>query len=135
MMIKSVDGQNVVLTPEEEAAVQAEWDTWAAQAGPRRIPEVKAEAQRRILALDPSWTSENFVVKQMNLMMQVSALLDKKLGGATLTAAEDGLLAAARTIKANIDAIRSASDQVEADLLAAADPVGFNITASLRWPA
>ena len=76
----------------------------------RKIAEAKAEAKRRILS---RWPEE----KQRNVLL--------------------GLLT-----QADVDACKSwiaahitASNNIEADIQASADPANFDVIGSLRWPA
>ena len=101
----------------------------------KKILETKAEAARRIVALVPSATSANVVIKELNLLMQGLSLIDKKQRGLLLTAAEETALSDYRTLKAKIDAVRDASNIIEADINASADPANFDVIGSLRWPA
>jgi len=78
MLTKIVNGETVELSAEEEAATIAEWDAnLIATTEERRVQGIKAEANRRIIALDASWTVENHEQKQRNFLMAgTSALLN-----------------------------------------------------------
>ena len=77
--------------------------------------DVRAEAQRRIIAMTGATSLIETIVKQSNANMRANELNDKRLNGETLTAQEqaeaDGLRALADAIKA----IRAASNVMEAN--------------------
>lgn len=95
---------------------------------------VKVEALRRIIALIPSGDANNYIIKEMNLLMQAVALVDKQAQGVVLTADEQATLTAYRNMKSGIDAIRSASNLIEQDIAASQDPATFDVAGSDRWP-
>jgi len=97
------------LTPEE---VQTRRD--------RKIRRVKAEANRRIVALCPEW-------KQRNLTAQAAQLAKK--GEANWTTAEADAWAAGEALWLQIAAIRAASDTIEA-----MDPLPVDVTDDTLWP-
>lgn len=77
--------------------------------------QVKAEAQRRILAILPQW-------KQANLTARGVELSTKMLMGGTLTQAEKDEMEAGFALWDKVKAIRAASDLIEQNPL-------------LEWPA
>ena len=99
-----------------------------ANARKRKIAETKAEAQKRIYALIPQW-------KQSNLTARAVELHHKKLNGVTLTQAELDELTAGFALWDKAKAVRVASNLIESDINASADPANFDVIGSLRWPA
>ncbi len=73
---------------------------------------VKAEAQRRIMALVGATTMEACLIKQLNASMRAIELSDAKQSRA-LTSAEEAEASALRNMAAAIKAIRAASDLIE----------------------
>lgn len=114
-----VEVSNLDLTPDELRA--------------QKVAEKKAEAHSRILALVPTWTEANHAREQRNALMRSARLLRRKIDG-TITAEETAELNALDAIGAQIEAIRAASDLIEADIVVAADPASFDVAASPRWP-
>ena len=93
-----------------------------------KIAECKAEAQRRIYAILPQW-------KQANLTARGVELNAKMLTGGTLTQAEKDERTAGFALWEKVKAIRAASNLIEQDILASADPANFDVANSPRWPA
>lgn len=93
-----------------------------------KVLETKAEAQRRIYAIVPQW-------KQANLTARLGELHDKRLNGVALTSAEQNEVTAGFALWDKAKAIRAASNQIETDIQASADPVSFDVAGSARWPA
>ena len=87
---------------------------------PVTAQQVKAEAERRILALVPAW-------KQRNLTAQ--AVILAKKGAANWTPEEQAAWDAGEAIWAQVAAIRAASDVIEA-----MDPIPQDYTAEEHWP-
>lgn len=74
-----------------------------------RKKEIKAEAQVRIISHVPEATAENFIIKELNLLM-LNAELDKVvINGGVLGAQQLGLEATFIDIKDKIKTIRTAS--------------------------
>jgi len=90
---------------------------------------VKAEAQRRIIALTGQRDLLACMIKQSNANMRANELNDKRVSGETLTAEEETEATALRNLAGAIKAIRSASNAVE--LL---DPIPLDYTAASYWP-
>lgn len=99
--------------------------------------KVKAEARLRIINGTgisiklPEW-------KQMNIAARISELLDKKIDG-TLTTDESDELTAAKGIWDQVKTIRSASDDIEADigaltLVADIEAAIVGIPSNSKWP-
>jgi len=91
----------------------------------RKIGEVKAYAGKLILARYPDW-------KQRNMTMRVLALQNIS----PLTDDEQTELASISVAWGWIEAVRKASDQVEADLLAMGivAAIEYDISTSVHWP-
>jgi hypothetical protein len=95
---------------------------------------VKAEAQRRIIALTGRLQLIDCMIKQSNANMRANELNDKRIlflkaQGDDLTAAEELEATALRNLADAIQAIRAASDVVEA-----LDPIPLDYTANSHWP-
>lgn len=88
---------------------------------PPSVDDVKAEANRRIIAICPEW-------RQRNLLAQAAILAEK--GRANWTPAELTAWEAGQALWNRIAAIRAASDQIEA-----LDPIPMDYAADERWPA
>lgn len=116
---KLVDGQEVEFTAAEEIARDAEEAT---EAGNQTevISRIKAEAHRRIILIIPEW-------KQRNLTAQAAVLAEK--GRANWTAEELAAWDAGEAVWAQVQAVRTASDALEA-----IDPIPTDITADQYWP-
>lgn len=99
-----------------------------------KITETKAEAKRRIIAQFPGASLENYRDKELIALMRSSRLLKKKEAG-TITVAEQAKLDALDATAAKVEAIITASDEIEADIAASADPANFDVVNSPRWPA
>lgn len=78
-----------------------------------RVNAIKQEAQQRIIKLIPGADVSNYLIKELNLLMQDNGLNDILLHGGTLTATQQNLKVFFRGLKADIDAIRSLSDDAE----------------------
>lgn len=89
---------------------------------------VKAEAQRRIIALTGTADLLPCMIKQSNANMRANALNDKRLRGETLTEAEATEAEALRQLGASIEAIRAKSNEIEA-----MQPIPLDYTADARW--
>jgi len=81
----------------------------------KRIQDIKDEAQARIISRLPSGSPDNFVIKQMNIMMLNAELDDIVINGGTLTAEQGAQKAAFVKLKDEIKRIRSMSDDAEAN--------------------
>jgi hypothetical protein len=90
---------------------------------------VKAEAQRRIIALTGRMALMDCMIKQSNANMRANELNDKRVSGGTLTAGEETEATALRNLATAIKAIRAASDGVE--LL---DPIPLDYADNQYWP-
>jgi len=74
---------------------------------------VKAEAQRRIVALTGKVALIDCMIKQSNANMRANELNDKRLNGDTLTVDEETEAQALRDLATAIKAIRAKSNDVE----------------------
>lgn len=99
---------------------------WPAVVRAQKISEVKAEAQKRILAIIPQW-------KQADLTARAVELIIKMTMGGTLTLVEKDEMAAGFELWSQVKAIRSASDLIEQDIAASTDPASFDVAGSSRW--
>jgi hypothetical protein len=91
---------------------------------------VKAEAQRRIIAVTGTSDLMACVIKQSNANMRANDLNDKRLNGETLTEGEAGEAAALRNLAIAIKGIRAKSNDIEA-----MDPIPLDYTADSYWTA
>lgn len=82
--------------------------------------QVKAEAERRILAIVPAW-------KQRNLTAQ--AVILAKIGEANWTTEQAAAWAAGEAVWGSVAAIRAASDVIEA-----LNPIPQDYADDARWP-
>jgi len=97
--------------------------------GPLAEPvDIKAEAQRRIIALTGAADLNGCLVKQLNATMRANELNDKRIGGAQLTEDEEAEAAGLRALAAGIKAIRARSDAIEA-----LSPIPADFDADQRW--
>ena len=112
-----------------ESEVNGQWVV-AYSVGPRPDADIragiKAEAQRRIVALTGATDLNSCFVKQLNALMRGTELTNKKASGGTLTAGEEAEAAALQGLAAQIKAIRAKSDALEVTL-----PVDY--TADAHW--
>lgn len=89
--------------------------------------DVRAEAQRRIIALTGATDFNGCIVKQLNASMRAIEITDKRVSGALLTPAEEKEAAALQAFADRIKAIRAASNAMEPN-----PPSDF--TSDERWP-
>lgn len=117
-----------IATPSGHTAVPArpnDYDTWNGSAWVTGTPpepstaDIKAEAQRRIVAIVPEW-------KQRNLTAQASILAEK--GRANWTADELAAWTAGAAIWAQVLTIRTKSNEIEA-----MDPRPHDYTSDEYW--
>lgn len=92
-----------------------------------KISDTKAEAQKRIYARLPQW-------KQANLIARAVELHEKKINGGTFTQGEQDELAAGFALWDKVKAIRAASNLIESEIKASADPSSVEVVNSPRWP-
>ncbi len=78
--------------------------------------DIKAEAQRRIIALVGASDLTSCLIKQLNAQMRANELNDKRISGGTLTAEETAEADALRALAAAIKAIRAKSNEIESSL-------------------
>lgn len=93
------------------------------------VGAVKAEAQRRIIALTGKSNLQDCMIKQFNALMRAGQLTDKRVSGGTLTAEEETEAAVLRAMADRIKAIRAASDVIEA-----MSPIPVDYNADKWWP-
>jgi len=85
--------------------------------------EVKAEAERRIVAVCPEWRQRNLTARAVELTMQVA-------GGATLDAGEQAEWDAGLPVWQEIKRLRARSDEIEA-----MDPIPADFRDDAYWAA
>ena len=101
--------------------VSGEWvHGWDTIVDPITPNDLRLEANRRILAIIPDW-------KQRNLIAQATQLLHK--GSDNWTKAEKAAWAAGDAIWAQVSAIRTASNEIEA-----LDPIPSDFYDDKHWP-
>lgn len=76
--------------------------------------DVRAEAQRRIIALVGASSLDACVVKQLNALMRANELIKRRVWFGSLTAEEEAEAAALQELADRIEAIRAASNAMEA---------------------
>lgn len=76
---------------------------------------IRAEAQRRIIALTGAADLQSCLIKQLNAQMRATELANKRALGAVLSEAEEIEAAALQALADGIKAIRAASNELEAD--------------------
>lgn len=85
------------------------------QLAPLNAWHVRAECQRRILALMGARDLQHCIIKQLNANMRANALNDKQARGETLTAQEQAEAATLRALAAAIEGLRACSNAMEPD--------------------
>lgn len=119
-------GEQVTRTASE---INGEW-VYAYDVAPRPDAElramIKAEAQRRIVALTGATDLNSCLVKQLNALMRGTELTNKTASGEMLTVEEEAEAAILQGLATAIKAIRAKSDALELSL-----PVDF--TANSHW--
>lgn len=93
-----------------------------------RSPRVKAEAQRRIIALTGTSSLDACIIKQLNALMRATELTNKKASGATLSPQEEAEAVALEGLAAAIKSIRAKSNEIEA-----MRPIPEDCTAEGLW--
>jgi hypothetical protein len=104
---------------------------WTIKPRPRDevLAQVRAEAQRRIIAMMAARDFEHCILKQLNANMRANELNDKRTSGYTLTAEEEAEAALLRAMAAAIKAVREASN-----ILEAMETIPSDFDADSRWP-
>lgn len=75
--------------------------------------DVRREAQRRIISMMGSHTLDDCIVKQLNLAMRATELVNKRASGTELTADETAEAAALQSVASAIKDIRAKSNLLE----------------------
>lgn len=89
--------------------------------------DVRAEAQRRIVAMTGASSLDGCLVKQLNAAMRATELVNKRALGITLTPEEEAEAAALQALADQVKAIRAASNAMEGT-----PPADF--ADDRRWP-
>lgn len=89
---------------------------------------VKAEAQRRIIALTGRMSLMDCMIKQSNANMRANELNDKRVSGGTLTAEEEAEATALRNLATAIKLVRAKSNEIEG-----LDPIPLDFTDDRYW--
>lgn len=108
--------------------VQKQWTVARAPVEDQKAA-VKAEAQRRIIALTGQTDLIACMIKQSNANMRANELTDKRVSGGTLTPAEEAEASALRNFAAALKAIRAASNTIEA-----MEPIPTDYCSNTHWP-
>lgn len=90
--------------------------------------DIRAEAQRRIIALTGASDLDTCMIRQLNALMRAAELTNKRVAGLALTDDEEEEAAALQALADAIKAIRAASNAMEAS------PPDDYLDAA-RWPA
>lgn len=85
----------------------------AAEPDPVTVAQIKAEAQRRIIARTGASNFDECVVKQLNAQMRATELVNKKASGATYTDADRSEEASLQALADAIKLIRTKSNEIE----------------------
>jgi hypothetical protein len=133
---QTYDADSLTL-PASGRAFRAAWTTPidgvvqldAAKVREMMVVKVKAEAQRRIIALTGASDLTTTMIKQLNASMRANELNNKLATGGTLTTKEQGEADALKALAAAIKAIRAASDVLEA-----MDPIPSDYNDDSNWP-
>ncbi len=80
---------------------------------PVKPDDVRAEAQRRIIAVTGATSFDGCLVKQLNAVMRATELTNKKASGGTLTAGEVAEATALQALADQIKHIRACSNVME----------------------
>ena len=112
----------VDMTPEEIAAFEAE------RTRPLTAAHVKAEAQRRIVALVGTSDLQACIIRQLNMLMRATELANKRAMGVVLTIDETAQAASLQATADAIKAVRAKSNAIEA--LA---PIPADFASDARW--
>lgn len=114
-------------TPGERNAVSAFINSL--NANTPTINDVRSEAQRRIIALVGARDATDLGIKIQNALRETARLLEKEVSGVALTPQEKTRKQTLMTMDAAIEAIRAASNTLEA-----MTPVPADYTNDSRWP-
>ena len=108
-----------------------ELDTaWLACLQEEKKTQAKEEAYKRIIAILPEWKQRNYTAKGLELT-------EKKADGIALSETELGILDAIKTIWSLIEQVRTASDNIEAELGNIGDIQeieAYEIVNNVLWP-
>lgn len=113
------------------ALVDGQWViTYQVAALPHQqlVSMIKAEAQRRIVALTGAASLDACLIKQLNALMRATELTNKRAQGETLTAEEEIEASTLEGLAAAIKGIRAKSNALEAN-----PPV--DLTSDHHWQA
>lgn len=130
LIIEDATGRCIPANPQNRdyAALVAAQTPIAAYVPPEpTAQDVRAEAQRRIIALTGTADLAGCIVKQLNASMRASELINIKASGGTLTAEQTAEAAALQAMADAIKAVRAASNVIEP-----APPADF--TDDSYWP-
>lgn len=94
----------------------------------RLVAMIKAEAQRRIVALTGAASLDACLIKQLNALMRATELTNKRAQGETLTVEEETEATILEGLASAIKGIRAKSNVLESD-----PPVDF--TSDHHWQA
>lgn len=108
-------------------AVEKQWSVSRLPVADQKAA-VKAEAQRRIIALTGQTELLACMIKQSNANMRANELTDKRISGGTLTAEEELEATALRNLATALKAIRAASNVIEA-----MEPIPLDYCSNSYW--
>lgn len=86
---------------------------WGLKVPAPAVADIKAEAQRRIIAITGAPDLQSCLIKQLNAQMRATELVNKRALGYALTEAELAEAAALQDLADGIKAIRAASNELE----------------------
>lgn len=122
------DEAQLPATALDEADLSARLRRYGLQGPIADIADVKAEAQRRIIALTGTATLLDCIIKQSNANMRANELNDKRIDGAQLTPSEAAEADALRGLATAIKAIRAKSNEIEV-----MTPIPADFTSDAYW--
>jgi hypothetical protein len=99
--------------PNESLVIEANRVRLVRSAAPLVADHVRAEAQRRIIALVGATSLDGCLIKQLNASMRATELVNKRSLGQALSDAEEAEAAALQTMADAIKLIRARSNAME----------------------
>ena len=141
-VITIVDFPGGIPSQSDQDVWTSEYNTYLSGIGQQNLKaSVKAEAQKRIIAIEANWNDINYVVKQLNALMvavdfvfNIVSRADANGGLVALTQNDKAIASALQSKKTQIEAIRSASNLIEADIDAGTITDESGVVSSTRWP-
>jgi len=92
--------------------------------------DVKNTAKQKIIALIPGANEENYIEKEMNMLMRSNELLNKKIDG-SISQDELNEIEENKALANQINAIRAASNMIENEII---NNITYNYKETNIWP-